>query len=184
MRKYLALFFVGMAALKAEPEFSGFLTMPGSSSFFLTDTEQHDSSGWLTISQAFHGYTLVSFDRDREVITLKKSDHIVNLSLREAKVKNGRMTINGVITLSPNDRVKNVRASLFLGEESVFPIKDSVKLHLLALRNPDGNILYRSRFTARDIHGIERAVAAPIVLARPGESFSVQSGDFGYAFTP
>ena len=184
MIKYLALLAIGVVVLRAELQFSGFFQTPKESLYSLSDTENNVSSGWLKIGQSFRGYTVVSFDREREVITLKKAEQSLELHLRESKVKDGKMTISGIITLGLGEQLGGVRASIFLGEETVFPLKDGVTLHLTAKRLPDGNMLFRSRFVLRQKDGTEKIESAPTVTTRPGQPFAVRVGELGYQFTP
>src|SRR5690606_24851627 len=123
--------------------------------FSITDTESKRSSGWLKIGQSFGDYTVVSFDREHEVIRLKHGDQSLELSLRESKVKDGKMTISGEIVLGPNDQIEGIHASLFLDEEAVFVAKDGATLFIKAKRRPDGNIRYDSRFLLRNKEGTE-----------------------------
>ena len=164
-------------------EFSGFFFTSNEALFSITDTEGKRSPGWLKVGQSFEGYTVVSFDREHEVISLKQGDRTLKVPLRTSKVKNGKATIQGTITLL-NEQVEGVQASLFLGEEAVFPLKDGVTLRITAKPLPDGSILYRSRFDVREKDGTEKKISAPGMVALPGQSFSMQSGDYGYSFKP
>jgi len=171
-------------SLRAELQFSGFFLTSKESLFTLSDTRTHETSAWLRIGESFHSYTITSFDRDQEVITLEKDGAPVRLHLRESKVRDGKMTIDGAITFWPGQRVQSVHASLFLGEEEVFPLKEGVTLHLTAERRPDGNILYKARLVTRAEDGKESSDSWPDVLAPPGGEFSIRNGDLGFSFRP
>ena len=171
-------------ARDATLEFCGFFTTPGEAWYSLTDTSDQGSSGWLKAGQSFRGYTVESFDRVREALRLSRDGRSLELRLREARVKEGRETISGVVTVGPGERIEGVRASLYLGEESVFPLREGVALHLTATRRPDGNMQYHSFFTVRAREGRETIEDAPDVLALPGQSFSMMVGDKGYEFKP
>jgi len=86
MKNYLALLLLCTAGLRAEIEFSGFFITSKEALFSLSDTETQRSSGWLKIGQSFGTYTLLSFDREQDVITLKQGERLLKIPLRESKV--------------------------------------------------------------------------------------------------
>jgi hypothetical protein len=184
MKRILILLALTAASLRAEMQFSGFFLTTDESLFTLSDKDSGESSGWLKVGESFHSYTIRSFDRGHEVITVEKDGQSLRLSLRESKVKDGKMTINGTITLLPGQRVQSVRASLFLGEEEVFPLKEGVFLHLTAERRPDGTILYQPRLVTRDEDGKESSESWPYILTPPGGEFAIRIGDLGFSFKP
>jgi hypothetical protein len=184
MKRILILLALTAASLRAEPQFSGFFLTTNESLFTLSDKDSGESSGWLKIGESFHSYTIKSFDREHEVITVEKDGQPLRLNLRESKVKDGKMTINGTITLWPDQRVQSVHASLFLGEEEVFPLKEGVSLHLTAERRPDGNILYHPRLVTQDKDGKESSDSWPFIVTTPGGGFSIRIGDLGFSFKP
>ncbi|MDO8544884.1 MAG: hypothetical protein Q7S40_30940 [Opitutaceae bacterium] len=183
MKHYLAILMLSTVGLRADVEFSGFFITSQEALFSLTDTEDHRSSGWLKIGQSFRGYTVVSFDAGSEVITLKRDERSLTRPIRASKVKDGKATIGGTIKFQ-NEELDGVRATLFFGEESVFPLKNGVTFRIKPESLPDGNILYRAKFVATGEDGAERTLSAPSVVAIPGKSFGIQIGDFGYSFTP
>jgi len=144
----------------------------------LADPATKTSSGWLKLGQSFAGYTVDAFDAEREVLTLKRGSESLRLKLRDAKVQSGRATITGTVSIAA-DEIEGVRATLFLGEESAFPLKDGMTLHLKAERHSDGNVLYSARFVVLQPDGSEKTVAAPRLVALPAHrsaSASVSSG--------
>jgi hypothetical protein len=186
MKKYLTILLLTSLGLRGEMEFSGFFITSKESLFSITDSENMRSSGWLKIGQSFGGYTVVSFDRDHEVLTLKQGDRSLEVPLRVSKIKDGKSTISGTITL-PNEHVEGVQASLFLGEEAMFPLKDGGMFFLKPEKRPDGNILYRARISSRKPDGTEENFNFPAVVALPGTSFGVMStggGAIGFEFKP
>ena len=136
-------------------------------------------SGRLKIGQSFHSYTVKSFDRELEVVTLEKDGGAVRLHLRESKTKDGRMTLNGGITTWPGGVVRNVRASLFFGEDQKFPLGDGVTLHLTATRLPGGSIRYHPQVVARDKEGRESSDSWPGIIAPPGGSSPCAQATWG-----
>jgi hypothetical protein len=183
MRTYFLVLLLSAAGLRADIEFSGFFTTSKEALFTLTETEGRHSSGWLKIGQSFGAYTIVSFDREHEVIALKQGERLLNVPLREAKVKSGRATITGSLKLM-NDQVDGVRASLFFGEETSFPLRNGMIFRIKPEQLPDGNILYHAQFVEVGADGIEHTRAVPSVIAIPGKPFGIQMGEFGYSFAP
>jgi hypothetical protein len=181
---FILLALLGPVALQAEIQFAGFFTTPSRALYSLVDTTDGVSSGWLKVGDTFRGHTVVSFDGSQEILTLKHRDQPVELRLRAAKVQDGKYTISGSISLGVDRRLDGVRATLFLGEEAVFPLGDGMTLGLTAQRMSDGNILYRSRFVVRGQDGKDETIQAPGTVARPGQAFSLRVGELGYAFTP
>jgi hypothetical protein len=140
LKRFLALLVLTAMGLRAEVQFSGFFVTSEESLFTLTDTDGGETSGWLNAGDAFHGVSVASFDRKTEVLTVEKDGKAFQLHLRDSKVKDGKMTIEGHITLGNSQKDDPVRASLFLGEESVYPMKDGVMLHLTVHRLADGTL--------------------------------------------
>jgi hypothetical protein len=184
MKRILVLLALTAAGLRAELQFSGFFITANESLFTLSDKDGAEMSGWLKIGESFHSYTIKSFDREHEVITVEKGGQTFRLGLRESKVKDGKMTIDGTITLWPGKREQSVHASLFLGEEEVLPLKEGVYLHLTAERLLDGNMLYHPRIVMQDKDGRESSDSWPNVVTPPGGEFSIRVGDLGFSFKP
>ena len=182
-KTYALLFLFTVTGLRAEIEFSGFFLTAREALFYLTETEGHRSSGWLKIGQSFDDYALVSFDPGREAITLRQGGRLREVPLRASKVKDRRVILTGTITLR-QEQVEGVRASLFLGEEGVFPLKDGVTLRIRSEERPDGNIVYHSRFDVKNADGLEEPMNCPSIIARPGSTFSMRMGDLGFTFKP
>lgn len=183
MRILALIVALAAANLRAEVQFSGYF-LTSSESLFELNEKDGDSSGWLPLGGSFHSYTVRSFDRASEEITLEREGQVIRLHLRDSKVKEGRKTITGIISLWPGPQDRKFEASLFPDEEQVYPIKEGVTLHLTAKAQPDGTILYKSRMVTRDKDGNESSERMPWVTALPGGEFSVRVGDIGFAFKP
>jgi hypothetical protein len=183
MKTHLTLLLFCTLSLRAEIEFSGFFTTSKEALFSLLDTETQRSSGWLKIGQSFGGHTVVSFDPEQDVLTLKQGERLLKIPLRPSKVKDARATINGSLKFL-SEKVEGVRASLFVGEETSFPLKNGITFRIKPEQRPDGNIAYHAKFIAAGEGGAENVLAAPSVIAIPGKPFGIQLGDFGYFFTP
>src|SRR4051812_6729129 len=67
-------------------EFSGYLQTDAGTKFVVTETETARSSGWLTIGQAFNGYTILGFDPKREVLSVRNETSTLQLPLKVARV--------------------------------------------------------------------------------------------------
>jgi hypothetical protein len=176
MKKCLTVLLFTSLALRGDMEFSGFFITSKESLFVITDTESKRSSGWLKIGQSFSGYTVMSFDRNHEMLTLGRGDRSLELPLRASKTEDGKATISGTITLL-NGEAEAVKASLFLDEEAMFPLKDGAIFYLKPESRPDGSILYHARITSRKPDGKEETFSFPRIVALPGASFGVRSTD-------
>lgn len=183
MHRHLACVILCTLGLRAEVEFSGYFTTSQEAYFSLTDTDDRRSSGWLKAGQSFRGYTVVSFDAGQESITLEREGRSSVRQPRASKVKDGKATISGTITVR-GEKLEGVRATLFLGEESEFPLKDGTVFRLKAEPRPDGTLVYRAKLVAKDKDRAEQTLSAPSVVALPGKPFGIQIGDFGFSFTP
>ena len=183
MKTYLAILLFCTLGLRAEIEFSAFFITSKAALFSLTDTAAQRSSGWLKIGQSFGSYTLLSFEREQDIITLKQGERLLKIRLRTSKVKDGRATISGSLKFL-NGKVEGVRASLFFGEEASFPLKHGIAFRIRPEQLPDGNILYHAKFVTTGENGAEKVLSTPSVVAIPGTPFGIQSGDYGYSFAP
>ena len=186
MKTKKALILLGFiaASLRGEVEFSGFYLTSNEALFILSEKDNGVSSRWLKIGDTFDSYTIRSFDRKHEVIALEKNGQLSHLHLRESKVANGKMTIDGTITWWRNQASQSVHASLFLDEEAVFPVKSGVNLHITPKRQPDGSILYETRLVTLDNGGREISDPWPDVVTLFGGEFSIRIGEFGFSFKP
>jgi hypothetical protein len=170
--------------LRAELQFSGYFLTANESLFALNEKDGGESSGWLPMGGSFHSCTITSFDRATEVLTLEREGLVTRLHLRDSKVKDGRKTITGTISLWPGPQDRSFQASLFEEEDQVFPIREGVMLHMKANVQPDGTILYHPRVVTRDKDGKESSESWPWVVALPGGEFSERIGDIGFSFKP
>ena len=186
MKTNKALLLLGfvVASLRGEVEFSGFYVTSNEALFILSEKNEGVSSGWLKIGESFDSYTIKSFDREHEVIAVEKNGQLSHLPLRESKVKNGKMTIDGTMTWWRNQTSQSVHASMFLGEEAMFPVKPGVNLHITPKRQPDGSILYQTRLVTLDKDGREISDPWPNVVTLFGGKFAVRIGEFGFSFKP
>lgn len=184
MRTYLLfLLLTSTLGLRAEIEFSGFFITSQRALFSISDTSDQRSSGWLKIGDSFRGYTLVSFDAKREVVSVRRVDELLEIPLRASKVKDGNASVSGTIMFL-NQQVEGVRATLFLGDEMVFPIGTGLTFRIMPELLSDGNILYRAKFVKADDQGVEETLSAPSVVALRGQPVGIQIGKFGFSFSP
>jgi len=170
---------------RAEIEFIGVLVMPGRASFALTEDPAKPAT-WLTLGQAFAGYSLAAFDAKTDTLTLtKKGADPLRLHLKDdAKVKSARLEIAGALTLGAGEKIEFTRATLLFDQENIFPMKDGLTCRIKPSRLPDGNIRYDAVFERTSPGGKMERVSSPSVVARPDGPFSIQIGDFGFSFAP
>ena len=155
---------LALTAARAEIEYAGFLQGPDGVRVTLTDGSSGAASGWLKLGQVFDG-------------------HRIERPLREAKIKDGRMIVRGSVTAGPLGTLPNVAVSLFAGEEAVFPLHENLTLSLRVEPRADGTILYRAKFIERRDGG-EDQLAAPALVALPGQPFALRVGEYGFQFFP
>ena len=184
-RSHFVLFLVVLlsSGLRGELEFSAFVVLQKSELFVLRDLEQDQTSGFLNLGQSFHGYTLKSFDKNREVVTVQKDGRDFEIRLKESKVKDGKLTVAGMVSALNGQKAEGVRVSLFIGEESVIPLSESVRLSITPTRTAEGHMKYAAKFITIT-EGKEKVVLCPAVVALPGSPFAVEVGEYGYQFAP
>lgn len=175
---------VGCAlTLRAEIEFTGYFGTPANMRFVLSDQESKRFSAWLMLGDTFAGFTLIDFDPHKDVLTVAAAGAKRELRLREARVQDGKLPVAGTLTLH-GTTVAGVRAALFVGEESAFPLSPEVTLRIKPERRSDGNLLYASAFDVKRPDGTTETHKCPAIVARPGGSFEMRLGEFGFAFKP
>ena len=183
MKKYLTILLLCSLSVRAEIELSGIFITSKEAPFALTDTEGHHSSGWLKLGESFAGYTLLSFDREHDTITLSRNEQMLKIPLRKPKVKEGKAKVTGTLKFR-NESIEGARASLFFGEEASFPLKKGITFRIKPEQLSDGNILYHSKFVGIREDGAEQILCDLSVVAIPGEPFGIQMGDYGYSLKP
>jgi len=184
MKRIFALFLASALSLRAEMQFAGYFSTASESVFTLVDTDNGESSTWLKVGESFHSYTITAFNRESEEIILEKNGNSLHLRLRESKVKDGKMTVEGNITTWPARGVQKFHASFYLGEEQAFPLGNGTILHITANRLPDGTIRYKPSVVTRDKSGRETSESWPFIIMAPGGDFSIRVGDVGFSFKP
>ena len=169
---------------RAEIEFIGVLATPKKTQFALSDTAA-ERTVWLSVGDTFSDYKLAAYDRATDTITLTKPDAELRLRLKDdAKIKTARLELTGTITFGADDKVEIERATLRFNEENVFPLKDGIVYRITPTHLDDGNVQYRiSIERALPGNKMER-VSAPSITTIPGQPFSLQIGDAGFAFAP
>lgn len=84
----LALWISG--ACRATLEFTGYTQLAKESKFVIRDVEEKTSSGWIAIGESFKGYTLIAFNREKELLTVKNGDSTIELPLKLSRVREGK----------------------------------------------------------------------------------------------
>lgn len=107
----------------------------------------------------------------------------MEIRLKESKIKDGKLTVEGTVSVVNGQKIEGVRVALFLGEESVFPLSESVRLAITPTRMADGNMKYAAKFIAIT-DGKEDVLSVPTIVAKPGNPFAIQVGEYGYKFVP
>src|SRR5689334_1404556 len=69
---------------RAELEFIGYTKTANESKFVLRDVGEKKNSKWLNLGDTFESYTLVSFDKKSEILSLQSGAVTVKLRLKSA----------------------------------------------------------------------------------------------------
>lgn len=67
-------------------EFAGYMHVGGKSLFVIKDLERSRSSDWLALGDSFGGHTLLAFDGDTDVLSLRSANTVVHLPLKTSRV--------------------------------------------------------------------------------------------------
>jgi hypothetical protein len=175
-----------VATVRADIEFVGILLTSRESRFALTDTVT-GSSDWVAGGQKFSGFTIGVFDAKADTLVVTRDGAELVLHLKnDAKIKAARLELTGTITFGGGgEKIEVQRATLLYGEENVFPLKDGLTYRITPTRRSDGNINYGISIVRALSETKKETLAAPRVVALPGQPFSVQFGeDLGFSFTP
>jgi len=81
-----------------------------------------------------------------EVITVQKNGQDLEIRLKESKIQDGKLTVEGAISFLNGQELEGVRVSLFIGEESVIPLSESVRLSITPTRTAEGHMKYAAKF--------------------------------------
>src|SRR3954463_1524386 len=178
----LALFLCALTSVsRAALEFRGYVIMGAEQRFSLKDTADQATSPWITIGKVFHAYTLVSYDAAKEILTVKTPEGAIKqLSLESASIdplKDTRLRISGTITFGKDEAAQATKATLIMGEETVFELKDGMSLRLKPSPFQEGIIRYDAVFDKLQDDGTRKKLSSPAILARPGQEFTIQTGD-------
>src|ERR1051326_8325500 len=84
---------------RGSPELIGYTKIDKKESFSIIDTETKRSSGWISFGQSFEDYTLVAFDSEKEILSVRKGDLTLELHLKDSRVRQAE-----VLPLSTGER--------------------------------------------------------------------------------
>lgn len=182
-RVLCGLLLIGTAA-RAEIEFVGVLAMSQLTRFALSDSTK-GTTEWVAQGGSFADYVVRSYDSKQDILTLVRGETVLRLKLKDdAKVKDSRLELTGSITFGADQKVEIERATLVFGQENVFPLKDGITYRITPTRFDDGTIRYHLEIERSTDGNTRERVSAPTITALQGQSFKVQIGDFGFAFSP
>ncbi len=186
------LLFVPALFARAEIEFAGILVTSEKTLFRLMDKSGVASPAWVTLGQTFADYKIKSYDAARDVLTLAKSDALIEVRLRDANVQpDSTIVIGGMVTMAGGEKLTVTRATLLFGQTNTFPLKNGVVCHITPTRLPDGNLEFACSFERPGPDGKMERLSAPRVQVLPGHPFSIRVGSdknpddsYGFSFTP
>src|SRR5688572_26906083 len=73
-------------------EFSGYLRSSDRIQFVIMEPLSGETSGWITVGDSFQGHRITGFDAKRKVLTVEHAGKLVELPLKDSKVKHGQQT--------------------------------------------------------------------------------------------
>jgi hypothetical protein len=166
-------------------EFIGILVTSRETRFAVAETAT-GATDWVKQGEVFSGYTLRSYDPGGDVLTLVRDNVELRLTLKnDAKVTAARFELTGEIKFGSAEKIEVQRATLLFDQENVFPLKDGATYRITPTRRADNTINYRITIQRLVAANKTETVAAPGVIALPGQPFSIQfSEDLGFSFTP
>ncbi len=170
---------------RADIEFVGVLVTSRGTWLALGDTTT-GKTDWIARGEQFAGHTLKAYDAKADIVTLVRDGTEFQLHLKDdAKIKSARLELTGAITFGGSEQIEVQRATLLFDQENIFPLKDGVTYRITPTRLADGNVSYRVAVERAIAENKMETVAAPGVIARPGQTFAVRiAPDYGFRFSP
>jgi hypothetical protein len=165
-----ALFLSVASAATAEIKFAGILVTTEKTMFRLKDDAAGTAAAWVQVGQTFGGYAILRFDERRDLLTLLKDGAQSEVRLKDSKVQpEASIEISGVATFDGDKSVDVSRATLIVGDENSFPLKEGVVCLITPTRLPDGNIRYRLAFERTEADGETERLSVLTIIQRPGD---------------
>ncbi|MEO7411773.1 MAG: hypothetical protein ABIZ81_00325 [Opitutaceae bacterium] len=182
----LAMLVLAFAPLAdAALEFCGYTIVSNEARFSLEDTDSKTSSAWLPLGKSFQDYTITSFDSAKEVLLLTNAaGATLRLTMRSSPIKDARIRVSGTIKVGSGETAEVTKATLVMGEETTFVLKNGLTLRLKLSPFENNTIRYDAVFEKLQSDGTQKIMSAPAVIALPGKQFEVQVGDLGFSFGP
>jgi hypothetical protein len=167
MKLKLAMLLAFVNVAYADVELSGILTASDDSRFILSDTSANSNSDWLKIGESYHGYSIVSFDKDSGILDVRDGPTLRHLKLRVSKVAQSEPPPTNASDIERHKRIIKMYGSF--GEM------------VLADLRADASFLY---FTPREVWlGRDYAVGETIAIPRPkGFNWLIGSGGATWVF--
>ncbi len=173
----MAFLSAGSAAANAEIKFAGILVTTEKTMFRLKDDVAGTAAAWVQVGQTFGGYEVLRFDEHRDILTLRKGGAKSEVRLNDAKVQpEASIEISGVATFHGDQPVDVSRATLIVGEENSFPLKEGVVCLITPTRLPDGRIRYRLAFERPAADGETERLSLITIIQRPGDPLGLNLG--------
>lgn len=180
----LAASLFAAATLRAEIEFVGILATTQSTRFALGDTTS-GKTDWVEQGAVFSGHTVVSYNPKDETLLLRYEGTDILVRLKDdAKVKAARVELTGAVSFGAAEKIEIERATLQFDQENVFPLRDGVTYRITPSRLPDGNVKYNMAVERVLAPNKSERISSPAIVTLPGQPFSIQIGDLGFAFQP
>ena len=165
-------------------EFCGYTATSANMLFSLQDPAEGIASKWIPVGGVFQGYVINAFDPKTERLSLKSPDGTVTqLALRAAPIKQTRIRVSGSIKIGVGENVEVNKATLVMGEETTFALKNGMTMRL-KLSPFENYVRYDAVFEKPEPDGRVKVVSSPAVIALPGKPFALEIGELGFSFEP
>jgi hypothetical protein len=159
----------------AAVEFAGVLITSEKSLFRLKDDSSGASPAWVKVGDTFAGHEILSFDAQRDTLTLRKDGATSAVRLKDSKVRpEASIEISGVATFGGDEKMEVSRATLLMDQENSFPLKQGIICLITPTRLTDGSIRYRLVFERPDADGDIELLSVLTLTQRAGDPLSFQ----------
>ncbi|HVT80828.1 MAG TPA: hypothetical protein VHM90_09235 [Phycisphaerae bacterium] len=103
-----ACFLAGILGLRAEIQCTGIFVVSQKTLLAFANTETKNTSGWVNLGDSFDGYVVTSFDREKEMVTLKRAEQVLEVRLRQSKIQDGVAPGSLLSALPPLETIKGL----------------------------------------------------------------------------
>ena len=153
------------------PEFSGYFSIGKQHLFVLTNLETQESSGWIGVGSAFHGFTIEDFDVEKGVLVLRSGAGTSKVPLKasrviESKSKPRRRTTSSEVEGGSELRMTMTRDGVLSLNGHAFPGETLDALFTVMAKEREGLLLIIERQYPRDEQSVRDMELLKKLMAR------------------